>query len=176
MTKANILRSKDVAKKFVPQTRDAVVEAVAEIGRLQRERLRISTAMNDDLAVVRERYEAEALPLAERINELRAGVQTWCEAHRDELTENGKTKTAALASGEIRWRVTPPSVSIKVAEKVIEALRGFGLTRFLREKVEIDKTAILAEPEAVKGIKGITINQREEFVVVPFETSLEEVA
>ena len=57
-----------------------------------------------------------------------------------------------------------------------EALKSFGLERFLRTKEEIDKTAILAEPDAVEHIKGISITQREEFVIVPFETKLEEVA
>lgn len=176
MAKTSPARVKATAQKYVPQTRDKVVEDIAEIGRLQRERARIETAMNDEIAAIKQRYEEEAQPHAERITELREGVQIWCEANRAALTDGGSFKTANLASGEIRWRVTPPSCAIKAAEKVIEALRSLGLTRFLREKVEIDKQAILAEPEAVKGIKGITISQREEFVVVPFETRLEEVA
>lgn len=174
MSKVTKLKTKAVG--FVPQSREAVTEAIAEIGRAQRERERIKAAMNDELAQIKQRYEEQAAPHAAVIQEMTAGVQTWCEAHRDELTNGGKVKTAALQSGEVRWRITPPSVGIKIKEKVIEALGSMGLNRFLRQSVEIDKQAILAEPEAVEHIKGITISQREEFVIVPFETKLEEIA
>ena len=50
-----------------------------------------------------------------RIETLQAGIQTYCEAHRDELTSGGKTKTANLVTGEVSWRQRPPSVSIRSA-------------------------------------------------------------
>lgn len=173
---SKVTRIKSAAADYVCQTQAEAVKAVAEIGTLQRERDRIQAAMNDELAVIRQRYEQQAKPHAERIALLATAVQTYAEANRDALTQNGKSKTVSLASGELRWRTTPPSVSIKAVEKVIEALKGFKLDRFLRQKEEIDKQAILAEPEAVEHIKGISITQREEFVVVPFETALEQVA
>lgn len=169
-------RIKQEAAPFVPQTRDAVTEAIAEIGRRQRERDRIQAEMNDELAVVRQRWEEQARPHAERIQRLAAGVQGWCEAHREELTEHGKRKTARLASGEVRWRTRPPSVLARGLDKILQALKDLQLTRFIRTKEELDKEAILAEPEAVKHVKGITIQQKEDFVIVPFETELEEVA
>lgn len=175
MTKA-ASRIKTVAQGFVCQTREQATEAIAQIGAAQRERDRIAAAMNDELSAIKRRYEEQARPHGDRITELANGVQTWCEAHREALTNGGKVKTAALASGEVRWRTTPPSVSIKAADKVMEALRSLRLERFIRSKDEIDKTAILAEPEAVAHIKGIGISQREEFVIVPFETELEQVA
>ena len=176
MRKPTTARIKTVAQGFVCQTRDQADEAIAEIGRRQRERDRITAAMNDELAVIKKRYEELAAPHGARIDELAEGVQTWAEAHRLELTDQGKVKTAALPSGELRWRTTPPSVSIKAADKVIEALRTLKLTRFLREKVEVDKEAILAEPDAVEHIKGITVSQKEEFVIVPFEAELQQAA
>lgn len=159
----------------VPQSHDEAVDAIAEIGRLQRQRERIAAAMNDELAVIRQRYEAEAKPLGERIRERTLGVQVWCEAHRDELTRGGKTKTAHLASGTVHWRMRPPSVAIRGIELVLDALRRFGLERFIRTREEVNKEAILQEPEAVKDVRGISITQREDFVIVPFETELEEV-
>lgn len=82
--------------------------------------------------------------------ELQSGIQTWCEAHRDELTGNGKVKFANLTTGEVQWRNRPPSVSIRGADNVIELLRRLGLERFIRVKEEINKDAILNEKEAVK--------------------------
>ena len=160
----------------MPQSREEAVEAIAEIGRKQRERIRIQTTMNDELAAIRQKYEVEAKPHADEIQRLTEGVHTWCEANRDTLTQSGKVKTANLASGEVRWRMRPPSVAARGLDKVLEALRALKLNRFIRVKEELDKEAILAEPEAVQHIKGISISQKEDFVIVPFETELEEVA
>lgn len=169
-------RVKVAAADFdVPQSLTEVNEAMVEVGRCQRERDRIQAEMNDNLATVREAYEHAAKPYADSISERTRGIAMYCEAHRDELTKGGKTKTARLATGEVSWRMRPPSVVARGIAGVIDALRLLGLTRFLREKVELDKNAILAEPEAVAHIKGLSISQREEFVVKPFSTELEEV-
>jgi phage host-nuclease inhibitor protein Gam len=159
----------------MPQSKDEVAEAVAEIGRRQRERQRIEAAMNDELSQVRERFEREAQPHAEAIKACSLGVRAWCEAHRAELLGDERSKTVALASGELRWRLRPPSVIVRSADKVLEALRRLGLGRFIRTKEELSKDAILAEPAAVQHIKGISISQKEDFVIEPFETRLEEV-
>jgi phage host-nuclease inhibitor protein Gam len=169
-------RVKAPASGFVvPQSRQQVIDAIAEIGRRQRERARIEADMNDAIAQVKERFEMDAEPHSKAIEALRDGVQIYCEAHRDELTQGGKVKTAAFASGEVRWRVTPPKVKITGVEAVMDALRRMGLANFLREKVEISKEAILADPVAVAGVPGIKIEQTEEFVVEPFEAALDEV-
>jgi phage host-nuclease inhibitor protein Gam len=159
----------------VPQSLADVNEAVAEIGRRQRERDRIQAEMNDNLAAVRAEYEAMARPHAERIAALTHGVAMYCEANRDALTKGGKTKTARLATGEISWRTRPPSVVVRGMEAVIDALHRLKLDRFLRVKTELDKDAILAEPEAVDAIKGLSISQKEDFVIKPDSTELEEV-
>jgi phage host-nuclease inhibitor protein Gam len=160
----------------VPQSREAVNDAIAEIGLLQRARETLETGMNGELAEIKAAFEAEAKVFGDKIAALRQGIEIWCSANRDELTGGGKTKTVELAAGEVRWRMTPPSVSLKNVAEVVKRLAKRRLRRFLRVKIEVDKEAILKEPDAVKGIEGITIGQREEFVVVPFETKLEEVA
>ena len=159
----------------IPQTRDEVNQAIADIGMAQRERERIQAAMNDDLANIRARYEEAAKPHAERIKALTQGVAAWCEAHRDELTKSGRTKTAKLATGEVSWRTRPPSVAVRGKDVVIEALRKLGLDRFLRVKVDLDKDAILREPDSIEGVRGLSISQREDFIVKPDSTDLEEV-
>ncbi len=174
MTKATAKAA--ASRVIVPQTREQVTQAIRLIGVHQRERDRIQAEMNDHLALHRERFEAEALPHAERIRALAEGVQTWCEAHRDELTEGGRVKTANLASGEVKWRLSPPKVVLKNAATVLEIIRARGLLGLIRVKEEISKEAILADPAAVDGIKGIRVEQAEQFVIEPFETKLEEIA
>ncbi|MBI3771434.1 MAG: host-nuclease inhibitor Gam family protein [Gammaproteobacteria bacterium] len=175
MSKVTRIKTEAVQSR-VPQSREEAVDAIAEIGRRQRERARIQTIMNDELAAIRQKYEEEARPHADAISALTEGVHTWCEANRDTLTQGGKVKTANLASGEVRWRMRPPSVSARGLDKVLQALKDLQLLRFIRIKEELDKEAVLAEPEAVQHIKGISIQQKEDFVIVPFETELEEVA
>jgi phage host-nuclease inhibitor protein Gam len=160
----------------VMQSRDEVIDAVAKIGELVRERTRIETAMNDEMAAIKAQYEMDAQPHGERITALSAGVQAWCEAHRMDLTQGGKTKTVQLPTGEVKWRVTPPSVSIKGTEAVLQLLRNKQLVQFIRAKEEVNKEAILADPKGVAGIAGITIKQVEEFVIEPFSAQLDEVA
>lgn len=160
----------------VPQSREEAVEAIAEIGRRQRERQRIEAAMNDELAAIRQRYEEEAKPHSEKIRALSDGVHVWCEANRAELTNGGRVKFANLASGEVKWRMSPPKVNLRGIDNIIEFCRKAGLLKFLRSKEEINKDAMLAEPDLAKSITGVTITQAEDFVIIPFETDLEEVA
>ena len=166
---------KTPAAPVVPQNREEASSAIARIGMLQRERTRIEALMNDEMAATKARFEGQAEPYNLQIKALSEGVSIWCAANRQALTENGKVKTHAFAAGEVRWRVTPPKVVIKGVEAVMDALRRGGLGKFIRTKEEISKEAILAEPEAVAAVRGISIEQKEEFVVVPFETELEEV-
>lgn len=158
----------------VPQNREQAAKAIAEIGQLTRELARCTADMNDELALVKERYEQQAEPKRLKIEALTEGVRTWAEANRDTLTQGGKVKTAALTTGEVLWRLRPASVRVTGADAVLDLLRRMGLGRFIRTKDEVNKEAILNEPEAVAAVPGIAIAQGEDFVVVPFETELAE--
>lgn len=168
-------RIKTEAAAVTFRNREEVDAAIAEIGHAQRERVRIEAAMNDELAAVKARYEAEAAPHAAVIATFSEGVRIWCEAHRDELTRDGRIKTHKFAAGEVSWRMRPPRVLVRAEGIVLEALKRLGLLRFIRTKEEIDREAILREPHAVAGIKGLTVSQGEDFVIKPFETQIEEV-
>lgn len=165
----------EAASHTVPQSREEVTETISKIGAAQRERLRIETAMNDELSSIKTRYETEAKPFSDQISSLSKGVHLWCEANRVELTKDGKTKTANLASGEVKWRTRPKSVSISAAETVIDFLKKLKLDRFLRVKTEVNKEAMLLEPEVVEKIPGVKFKQVEDFCIIPFESELEEV-
>ena len=160
----------------VPQSREQAAAQIAAIGADNRDLARLEADMNDALAKVKEEFEQRAEPLRQRIQANTQGVQTWAEANRDALTQGGKVKTAALTTGELLWRTRPPSVRITGAEAVIDSLRRLGLSRFIRTKDEVNKEAILNETEAVSHVPGIAISQGEDFVVVPFEAALAEVA
>lgn len=166
-------RKKTAAAVLVPQSQEAVMADIRVIGDLRREFVRRETALNDQIAALTAQVAPEIEALKARLTGLENGVQTWCEANRLTLTENGKTKTANLTTGEIKWRANPPSVRITKPEDVIVMLRKLGLHQFIREKVEINKEAILAAPADVKGIAGINIKSGvETFEIVPFEQTI----
>jgi phage host-nuclease inhibitor protein Gam len=161
---------------WVPADRDQVNEAIAEMGTLQRERVRIEAAMNDKLAAVKARYEALAKPKGDRIAELALGVKLWCEANRATLTKDGRVKFHEFATGVVKWRLTPWAVSLKNVAEVLALLKAKGLTQYIRTKEEIDKEALLADRESLgDSIKGVRIGQKEEFSIEPAATKIEEV-
>lgn len=185
----NILkeRKKDMAKVTkikaaaaahrVPQTREEVVNMIAEIGSHQRDRQRLKADMDDQITAIREKFDQLLTPHSEAITALTAGCHTWCEANKDALTNGGKVKTANLMTGEVRWRIRPTSCKAVRIKEALEELKLKGLAaQFIRTKEELNKEAILANPDAIKDCRWISLEQGEDFVIVPFETDLEEVA
>ena len=138
---------------------------------------RINADMNDALAACKEAYETEAEPYRLRIQELTDGLRIFAEANRAALTNGYKVKTVALTTGEITWRMNPPSVRLTdTEENVIVACEAAGLREFVRYTPTLNRDAIKANPEEAKHIAGIRIGQSEAFVVTPFEAELAEVA
>lgn len=167
-------RIKSAAQAYAPQTQTDCAADVTKLGDLQRNFSRMTADMNDEIAAIAKRYQPKLEDLTGRIETLQKGVQTYCEAHRDELTNGSKVKTANLITGEVAWRIRPPSVAIRGAEAVIETLKRMGLGKFVRTKDEVNKEAILNEPDQVRGIAGISIvSGVEDFVITPFEAQTE---
>ena len=165
-------RLKKTAQVYACNSRDEAQAAIKQIGDLQREHARRTTVMNDAIAKITEAEAPQLDDLHKRIETMQAGVQTWCEANRTELCGSGKT--ANLITGEVQWRMRPPSISIRGAEAVIETLKRLGLQRFVRVKEEPNKEAMLNEPDVVRGVAGISINTGvEDFTITPFEVEVQ---
>lgn len=156
-----------------PQSIEEVAEFVRKIGEHQRAVTRIETICNEKIERAKEQAMENSAPHEEAKDKLFEGIFIYSQSHRDELTEQGKTKTVQLPTGDIYWRMTPPSVSIRNAEKVIEFCESKELLQFIRIKREVDKQAILKDQERAGKIPGVKIDQREEFGVKPSETQIE---
>lgn len=166
-------RIKANAFSIVPATREQAEEALQNIGVLQREITKIEAKMNDELTAIKAKHEKQAQPLNADIENYFQGLHIWAEANRTVLLK-GHSKTAKLSTGELLWRTTPSSVSLpRNQDAVIQALIRGDLGHLIRTKQEVNKEAVLDDPEAVKGIAGIKIKQREEFVAKPFESQIE---
>ncbi len=169
--KATRIKADTFAVRY--QTRDEVEVAIKEIGDLNRELERLGIEQNDSLAEITEKYAPLMNAVKEKLAPKQDAVQAWCESRRDELTNNGKTKTGTFNTGEVQWRQRPPSVGIRGADSVLESLRTLGLVRFIRTKEEVNKEAMLNEPELAATVAGVTIKTGvEDFVITPFEQDI----
>ena len=160
----------------VPQSKNDCAAAIATLGDLTREFERERAEMNDAIADITKLHQPTLAALEERMQAIHAGVLAWCAAHRTELCgENDRLgKTANLVTGEVSWRIRPPSVTVRGLESVLDTLARMGMSRFIRTKSEVNKEAILNDPEAVRGIAGLTVvSGVEDFIVVPFEQAKE---
>lgn len=158
------------------QDRAEVTAHIRRIGDLQREVKRLEAEAGDKKAEIEETYAALAAPLCSEMTALTESVAAYCEAHKDELTDNGKTKTVDFTTGLIKWRIRPPSVKVTGMAAVLAWLsEKSAFAEFVRTKKEIDKDAILNQKERfsdgqVPGIK--IVSGVEDFVIEPSEQVL----
>lgn len=158
-----------------PQTREDVARMIREIGDLQRDFARVQAAMNDAIATATQIAQPQLSGFTARIEALQAGVQTWCEAHRAELTRDGKVKTANLVTGEVQWRQRKPSVKVSDLDVALDEIRARGLAgTYIRTAEALDKAAVLAAPDELAGIAGLSVvTGVEDFVITPFEQEID---
>ena len=167
-----VTKLKTKAQTTVPQSRDECADAIYKIGEAQRELKRVELIINDVVATITAEKQPTIDAIKARVKDLTEGVQTWCEAHRLDITDNGKVKFANLITGEVNWRQRPPSVKTRASAELFERLKRLGFGWLIRTKEELDKDALLAKPE-VAADAGIEINSGiEDFVITPFEQEL----
>lgn len=171
-------RSKSAAIAVsVPQSDDEARAMIRELGEIERQITRLNTQLDDRIGKLSEDFGNRAGPLKERSKALHTGLQTYCAAHRARLTNGHKVKRHDFITGEVQWRKNPPKVSLRNVGAVLERLQAAGLTRFLRVKTEVNKEAMLADPDTAAQIEGVRIiDDAEDFIVLPAETDLKETA
>jgi phage host-nuclease inhibitor protein Gam len=154
----------------VPQDRDQAVEHMARIGQLRRLIAAHQADAAAKLAAIAEVVEQAIEPLHAELIAKEKGLQSYCEANRDELTQGGKVKFHKFATGKVSWRKRPAKVSIQKAKDVIARLKELGLKRFIRTEEAIDKEAMLKEAKAAEAVEGVTIKSAgEDFAIEPTE-------
>lgn len=176
----------------IPQNRDEAAAMIKEYDASAREVARIEDQMNADLMALKAKAEADAKPHADKAAQLFKGVQLFCEANRQQLLGNSGLKTVNFGTGTVRWRWNPPKVRISGGEEAVvdrigakkaeavakddtatEAAYG----NFLRVKIEIDREAMLKNPDLARTIEGVSIGRGgETFEVEPFGAEISESA
>ena len=132
--------------------------AFAQLGKLERRRADKAAKLQAKIAALQAKHEQEAAADNGEIGRLKADIEAYAVKHREELT-GGKGKSAAIGTGCIKWRKQPAKVEITGdISAILSALKRRRLTRFIRVKEELDKTALLKETGAIKTpIDGLQI-------------------
>jgi len=154
---------------MIPQT-------LAEVEQLEREitqdLLEIGSLEDDANTKIAAINAASALrigPLLEAVIERAQRVFAYAEANKDALTEGGKRKSANLGhAGTVQWAISPPAVSLRDTEEVLAHLKRLGFERFIRRGPdEVNKEALLREPDTAKTVPGVSIGQNKKFYLRP---------
>ncbi|KMO32501.1 host-nuclease inhibitor Gam family protein [Methylobacterium aquaticum] len=191
----------------VPQSDAEAEVMIAQLGALQRDQAALQAKHDGVIAELEAAHAATVKASAERQTVILEGLAIWASANRERLTNGGRTKTVQLATGTVLWRegryaVKHPKMKI---EDVIEAVRErirvaqadatragderrpadrraaieriSVLEGFLRKKVELDKSAMLAARDVAETVLGVTVPRGpEEFAVEPLASQIREVA
>ncbi|MCD6500714.1 host-nuclease inhibitor Gam family protein [bacterium] len=160
-----------IAKRAIitpPTSKEEAAEYIRQIGEHQRKVISQRAILEEKLEKIRQK-EMPKIETEERIIEqLIKALYAYAQQNREELTEKGKLKTVSFPTGTIGWRVGKALVVLKgKKEEIIKRCKEAGFFQFIRVKEEIDKQAMLNEQEKASEIKGVTIKQREKFVIEP---------
>jgi phage host-nuclease inhibitor protein Gam len=152
----------------VPQSREEAEDMLVEIGKLDRKIKGFELKTAEKVAALSGGLASATRDWRERHELLTDGLAAWANDNRSELTQEGQVKTVDLGTGTLSWRMRPASVRLKDAAKVIAAIKAMGLLQFLRIKEEVNREAMLAEPDAAQGIAGVAIGSTgEDLIITP---------
>jgi len=165
MTTATLARISRPAKPL-PVTRDQVAIMIDRLSVLRGKIAELDGQRDDDIAQIRAFHASAVGVYAAEAESLIGDVQAYCEAHRADLTQNGKKKSVRFPSGQIGWRKRPASILIADAEVALADALRWGLTQFVRTKNSLDKDAMLKEPKVAATVVGVTVVAgAEEFII-----------
>ncbi len=171
-------RTKTAAAARIPQDRAEATTALAEYGAAMRELERLETALNEEIAEVKQVYVKHAEPFRAKAEQLAAGLQAYCEANKKALTDEAGAKTVDFRVGKVAWRWQPAKVVLRGKEKdTIEAIQAGGeaMAGFLRATFEINKVGMLRNPQLARTLDGVEIVEgAETFEVKPDSVKIPE--
>ncbi len=169
----------DIAKVRLPASRDEVNDLIGQIAAFQNTIAEIERRSAERVAAVQKEAADEIAPLKNRLQERVREVAAFCAANRETLTQGGRVKTVRFPAGEVSWRMTAGKVVLKGVRDVLGRIKTLAaenaaFAAFLRVKEEIDKEAMLKDPERAALIQGVTIQRGEVFSIKPLSTDIEE--
>lgn len=167
-------------------TQDDIAPAIGRIAELNREKDSLESKANEKINAIQEALSADLKPLLDEIKKISLSVKQYVDKNRTKLFLDD-AKTVKLETGDIAYRSGKPSVATNSTEKVInEILDRNDLTDvktkfdkkmakvYLRTKLELNKDAILENPDEAFEKTGVGIKEgAERFYIKPYATNTE---
>lgn len=153
---------KATASRPVPQTREAAIELVGELARVQREAEGIIQAQAAAIERIKTEAASAVEPLIVHANDMAAALLAYAETNRDELFS--KVRTAALGPAKLSLRWSNPAVQLARGikeDQMVVTLKKLGLGKFVRVEESLNRQAIIDDPGLVEPIAGIDVVQVE---------------
>lgn len=170
----------------VPQSDAEAEQMIAQLGASKRDQVEAQTRHNAVIANLEESHAKAVKGFQNAQTALIEGISVWATAHRERLTNGGRTKTVKLASGEISWKfgtaavVHRPLKQEDVVGRILarrdavyaealkhqtdrhheayeQAMSEFRmLGLFIRAKYSLDKDAMHANRPLAEKIEGVS--------------------
>ncbi|MBF0168768.1 MAG: host-nuclease inhibitor Gam family protein [Alphaproteobacteria bacterium] len=146
----------------VPQTRADAEALAANFAAVQREAELLAMCDEEEIAKIKERGRLRIDPMVARANDMAAALIAYVESNRADLFKDARTTRLGCAELTLRWSGPTVTVARSVKEaQMVATLKGLGLTGLVRIEETVNKQAILANPDQVESVAGITITQTE---------------
>jgi phage host-nuclease inhibitor protein Gam len=153
-----------MSKKFknVFKTKEEMETAIVRVGALQREKANLETVYGDKISALKKELSERVAPLDEEIQSLSEGIKFFLDVNREKYIPEDK-KSLDMPVGTVGYRKKPASVVTPKKSKSnpdpimaiiemnelttwLESVRVRLAKVFIRQKLELDKEAILANP------------------------------
>lgn len=137
-------RSKAPARPNSVQDRDALINAIARKGELDRQRADLCAVAEAQVTDIMQHLKLALVKIDAEINQLETDVHGFAETNRSTLLPPNR-KSINLGVGEIGWRSDPTSVVVigTIADAVAK-IEAAALSQFLRIEKNLNKDALLA--------------------------------
>jgi len=161
-------------------------KAIAEIARLNTEIQEAENKANETISNIQTVLAGLIEPYKQEIKKISLSIKKYTDTNRERLFKDGE-KTIKLETGDISYRSAGKSVGVNSSAKLITSIleqnnlievRDKFVKKmdkvFLRTKLELNKDAILDNPETAKAVTGVEVVDGEEsFYIKPYATNTE---
>jgi phage host-nuclease inhibitor protein Gam len=149
-----------------------VTKAMIAISSIQRRKEEYRIKKQKQIDEITSRVAVSDEEADKEITVIFESIFRFAQENKIALTNHNRIRTVKLLTGKFGWRESPSSIHITNKKTVMESIQKLGLKNFIRYEPEIDKEAMLKEPDVAKTINGVSIKKPEMFFIKP--TSINE--
>jgi phage host-nuclease inhibitor protein Gam len=132
-----------------------------EMCRIEEQIEAVDNTADEQIAKIKEAAAKDGKPLRDRYKGMVKTLEAFARYFRGELFRDRKSMERPF--GSFGFRKAPDAVS--VSKETAELLRKFGLTEYIRTKIEPDKEALLTLDDDTLEKVGAARKQKEDFFV-----------